>query len=303
MWSLHIGNFELYFLFYNFILYSFLGWIYESVFVSIKNRGWVNRGFLNGPIIPIYGAGATIVYLFIAPVQSRASYVFIGGMVIATVLEYITSYVMEKLFHAKWWDYSDVKNNIKGRVCPVASLFWGFLSILMTDIMQPRINGIIDSIPRTEGETIGAIIAILVMADFAVTVIYTVQWDKKLADLDRIRNELMDYLVGTKLYETKEEMKNRLENFSFPAFTDFLREYLEDRTEKHNAVKAESLESKEEIVSRIQIIIKKYQHRAELRTYVESRFLKAFPSLKLTKNESMLKDIRHYINRKKDKKD
>ena len=93
MWTWKICNFELYFLFYNFMLYSFFGWIYESTFVSVKNRTLVNRGFLNGPVIPIYGAGATIVYMFLAPIQDRASYVFVGGMLIATILEYITSYV------------------------------------------------------------------------------------------------------------------------------------------------------------------------------------------------------------------
>lgn len=302
MWSLQIGTFDLYFLFYNFILYSFFGWIYESVFVSIKNKSWISRGFLNGPIIPIYGAGATIVYMFLEPVQNRASYVFIGGMLIATTLEYVTSFLMEKLFHAKWWDYSNAKYNIKGRICPLASLFWGFLSILMTDIFQPFMNQLIAGIPRQSGEKAGILIGLLVFTDFVVTVVYTVQWDKKLSDLTRIRIELMEYIEGTRIYETKEEIKNKLENFSFPAFTEGLKEFLDDKSEKHNLVKAESLDTREEMESRIQTLIKKYQNRAELRTFVENRFLKAFPSLKFTKNENVLKDIKDYKNRKKDKK-
>lgn len=303
MWSFEIGKFDLYFLFYNFILYSFFGWIYESTFVSIKNKALINRGFLNGPIIPIYGAGATIVYMFLEPVQNRASYVFVGGMLIATTLEYITSYIMEKLFHAKWWDYSNAKYNIKGRICPLASLFWGFLSILMTDIFQPFINQFIDKVPRESGEKAGIAIGLLVLSDFVVTVVYTVQWDKKISDLARIRHELMEYIEGTKLYETKEEIKNRLENFSLPAFTEWVKEFLDEKTEKYNLVKTESLDTREEMESRIQTLIKKYQNRAELRTFVENRFLKAFPSLKFTKNQSVLKDIKAYKNRKKDKED
>ena len=301
MWELKICNFELYFLFYNFMLYSFFGWIYESTFVSVKNRTFVNRGFLNGPVIPIYGAGATIVYMFLAPIQDRAAYVFVGGMLIATALEYITSYVMEKLFHAKWWDYSNMKYNIKGRVCLLASLFWGFLSILMTDVLQPKMNQLIDKIPRHTGEILGVFLALVFLVDFVITVIYTVQWDKKLAEMERIRDELTEYLEGTKLYETKEEIKTRFENFSLVAYAEGLKEHLDEYMRRSDENKEESGKRREEMESRIQSILKKYRSRAELGSFVENRFIKAFPTMKLTKNESFLKDIKNLKKHKKGK--
>lgn len=302
MWTWKICNFELYFLFYNFMLYSFFGWIYESTFVSVKNRTLVNRGFLNGPVIPIYGAGATIVYMFLAPIQDRASYVFVGGMLIATILEYITSYVMEKLFHAKWWDYSNMKYNIEGRVCLLASLFWGFLSILMIDVLQPAVSHLIEMIPRHTGEVLGVFLALLFLTDFVVTVIYTVQWDKKLEEMERIRDELTEYLEGTKLYETKEELKIRFEKFSLVAYAEGLKEHFDEYMGKSSELqKAELEENREEMESRIQSFVKKYTSRAEIGSFVENRFIKAFPTMKLSKNETFLKDIKKLKKHKKEK--
>lgn len=152
MWEARFFGFEFYFLVYNFFLYSFCGWIYESTLVSIQHKTWVNRGFLNGPIVPIYGAGATAVYLFLSGIPDEPVLIFVIGMLVATVLEYLTSYVMEKLFHAKWWDYSNYKYHFQGRICLLASLLWGFLSLLMMDVLQPFMNSVIASIPRRAGE-------------------------------------------------------------------------------------------------------------------------------------------------------
>lgn len=105
-----------------FFLYSFLGWAQETVQCSIKERRFVNRGFLNGPICPIYGCGALLIFTFLLPIKRGIAspflavpLVFLCGAVIASALEYVTSWVMEKLFHARWWDYSDKKWNINGR--------------------------------------------------------------------------------------------------------------------------------------------------------------------------------------------
>ena len=105
-----------------FFLYSFFGWIWESCYVSLREHRWVNRGFMHGPMLPLYGSGAVSVLIITLPVRDNLPLVFIMGMIGATLLEFFTGMVMESLFHVRYWDYSHLKFNVKGYICPVASL-------------------------------------------------------------------------------------------------------------------------------------------------------------------------------------
>ena len=111
-------------LFLWFLFYSFCGWVYESILVSILERRPVNRGFLNGPLCPIYGAGAVGAVVVLGQVHNPLV-VFLLSMVGASILEYVTSWVMEALFHARWWDYSDYKFNLNGRICLLGAFVFG----------------------------------------------------------------------------------------------------------------------------------------------------------------------------------
>jgi len=284
MWNLEIMGFDLYFLFYNFFLYCFFGWIYESCLVSFKKKTWVNRGFLNGPIIPIYGAGATIVYILIHPIQLNFFVVFLSGALIATVLEYITSFIMEKLFHAKWWDYTNYKYNVKGRICLIASLLWGLLSILMTEVFQPVINLLIERIPRYAGEIAGLVIFVLFVSDITVTVIYTLQLDQKFADLAKIRDEITDYLVTTKLYETKEEIRVRFGELSIASLSETFKDQLD--------IRFVQLPNKEELEQKFKGLLSSYQKGIEFKNIIHKRILKAFPTMKSLRAENILDEIR-----------
>lgn len=297
MWEMNVFGFEWYYLFYNFFLYSFFGWIYESTLVSIRTKRIVNRGFLNGPIIPIYGAGATIVYMCLARLQDNAVFVFVGGMIIATVLEYITSYVMERLFHAKWWDYSNMKFNIKGRVCLLASFFWGFLSILMTEVLQPLMSQLIVWIPREAGKIGGVFIFLLFGIDFSVTIINTVQLDHTLSRMQKIREEFNEYLEGAKWYAVKEEWKTKLEQISL---SDWIEQAKDVFYEKREALSAMSVEEEqeekrsflEEVEEKLKGYTEKYQFNIKAKGRVKKRLLKAFPNLKSKDRESVLKELK-----------
>ena len=289
MWNFEIMGFDLYFLFYNFFLYCFFGWVYETCLVSVKKRTFVNRGFLNGPIIPIYGFGATIVYMMLYQIKENAFFVFVCGAFIATILEYVTSYVMEKLFHAKWWDYTHYKYNIKGRICLLASFLWGLLSIFMTEVLQPKMNHLIDKIPRNVGETAGIVILSLFIIDITITVVYTLEFDKKLANLAKIRDEIMDYLESTKLYETKEEIKERLEEISIASLSDNFKEQFEMRISQ--------LTNMDELEQKLKALFSRYQKNAELKNVVQKRILRAFPSMKSMRFENILEDIRKKRNK------
>lgn len=102
MWDIQILGVDLYHVLFWLILYSFMGWIWESCYVSIKEKKLVNRGFVTGPVCTIYGVGAMSVYLVLRPLQDHGLWLFLGGIVLATILEYVTSWVMEKLFHTSW---------------------------------------------------------------------------------------------------------------------------------------------------------------------------------------------------------
>ena len=115
-----------------FYFYCFLGWIWETCYVSVLKGHWVNRGFMRGPFLPIYGSGAIIVLIFTLPYRTNAVAVFFMGMISATILEYVTGVVMEKLFHVRYWDYSNQKLNLNGHICLTSSLAWGVFSVLLT---------------------------------------------------------------------------------------------------------------------------------------------------------------------------
>ena len=131
-------------LFLTFCLYSFLGWVCESIYCSIGERKLINRGFLNGPVCPVYGFGAVIVVKLLTPFENNLVLLFLTGMAATSVLEYITGFLLETLFHTKWWDYSGRKCNIHGRVCLRNSLLFGGLSVIAMKLVNPVVAGLVD---------------------------------------------------------------------------------------------------------------------------------------------------------------
>lgn len=130
-----------------FFFYCFLGWIWESCYVSLRQRRWVNRGFLQGPLLPIYGSGAIIILLATIPVQEDLRLVFLFGMAAATALEYVTGAVMERLFGVRYWDYSRQRLNLNGYICLTNSIAWGFFSILMVRFIHPPVARLLRDVP------------------------------------------------------------------------------------------------------------------------------------------------------------
>ncbi len=135
-----------------FYFYCFCGWVWESCYVSARQRHWVNRGFLHGPLLPIYGSGAIIILVATIRVQDSLGLIYLFGMLAATILEYITGYVMERLFRVRYWDYSNQKLNLSGYICLSSSLAWGVFSILLVRLIHPPIARLICLLPRIVSE-------------------------------------------------------------------------------------------------------------------------------------------------------
>lgn len=141
--------YDICYIFILFLSYAIMGWIVECIFCSIVDKKLVyDRGFLLGPYCPIYGYGALYMYFFLQRYQNDPVVLFIMAMVGTTILEYFTSFWMEKIFGARWWDYSNQKFNIEGRVCLLNSVLFGILGLAFIYIINPFYTGIIDKIPK-----------------------------------------------------------------------------------------------------------------------------------------------------------
>ena len=158
-----------------FIIFSLIGWIWESIYCTIINKEWQNRGFLFGPICPIYGfgcifgVGLTEYSVYLGFTDYPWWYVVIIFFVLGTVLEYFTSWLLEKLFHAYWWDYSDMPLNIKGRICLPASLFFGFGGLLIVYVIAPACFFLANTIPELVIELMALIFMAILAADTTLT--------------------------------------------------------------------------------------------------------------------------------------
>ena len=140
---------SMYYLALYFFVYGFLGWCTEVAFAAVKDKKFVNRGFLNGPICPIYGFGVTIVVALLTPYKDNLIILYVFSVILVTLLEGLTGWIMDVIFHNKWWDYSDQPLNIGGYVCIVFSLIWGVACVLIMKFIHPLIHTVLTFIPHT----------------------------------------------------------------------------------------------------------------------------------------------------------
>lgn len=152
-----------------FFIYCFIGWVWESCYVSIKKREWINRGFLHGPMLPIYGSGAIIVLLCTIGVRDQVILIFIFGMTGATILEYVTGACMERLFRVRYWDYSHMPLNLKGYICLPVSLGWGAFSVLLVRVIHVPIENLVLQIPERIAEVVSVVCSSAFAVDFTLS--------------------------------------------------------------------------------------------------------------------------------------
>ena len=173
-----------------FFIYAFVGWVYETILVSVREKRWANRGFLMGPICPIYGAGG----LFFALIGSRLSipWTFLVCMVSSAALEYATGFALEKLFHASWWDYSDMPLNLHGYICLPASLLFGTMGVVVAHLIHPVLAVPMGYIPAWVISIAALLLVGITSADITVTVSTLSDYLDKLVEIDRAINQAID---------------------------------------------------------------------------------------------------------------
>lgn len=149
-----------------FFIYCFIGWVWESCYVSAKSGKWVNRGFLHGPALPIYGSGAIVILVSTIGVRESIPLIFLFGMISSTILEFVTGYCMERMFGVRYWDYSKKPFNLMGHICLFSSIGWGIFSVLLVRIVHRPIESVVCMIPVTIADIIAFGVAIIMTVDF-----------------------------------------------------------------------------------------------------------------------------------------
>lgn len=175
-----------------FYVYSFIGWIWESCYVSCLQKKWVNRGFIKGPLLPLYGSGALVMLLCSSPFSDNMFYVYLAGMIGATVLEFITGAVMEALFKVRYWDYSNQKFNLKGYICLSSSLVWGLFTVLLTSFIHPAVRKALAGVPPLLQNTACIMISVGFCYDFLMAFHNALQFRSLLEKLSSIRTEMVN---------------------------------------------------------------------------------------------------------------
>ena len=173
-----------------FYIYCFIGWVFESTYVSICKRRFVNRGFLRIPMLPLYGSGAIMMLLVSWPVRDNLVLTFIAGMIGATLLEYVVGVSMEAIFKVKYWDYSKQKFNFQGVICLSSSIAWGFLTIFMTRVIHKPIEKWVLSLPQGLLYGLTAGISVIFVTDAIISIHAALDLGKILTKMTEIRKDL-----------------------------------------------------------------------------------------------------------------
>lgn len=166
---------EIFIQFFIFLFYSFLGWVCETTFCSLAARKFINRGFLSGPFCPIYGFGAMIILILFSGLRNHLLLLFVCSTIGTSALEYVTSFLLEKIFHLSLWDYSDRKWNLHGRICLRNSLLFGIMSVLMVQVIHPHIISWLTTLPTLVLILGFAFLAIYFISDTAMTILALVE--------------------------------------------------------------------------------------------------------------------------------
>ena len=192
MWEREIFDTDLYHRVGEFIIYSMLGWLVESIYMSFCNRKITNRGFGKGPFCPIYGVGALVGYIMLSPLKGNYLGIYIVGAISATIFEFIVGKLMIKFLGSLWWDYNDKPFNYKGIICLESTIAWGFYALGIVYFLQNAVYDLVDRIHKDQGIVIISVVFFLVFVDYAIQFM-------KVFDID--------------LEEKKEKIEERVKSF------------------------------------------------------------------------------------------
>lgn len=259
-----------------FFIYAFLGWCCEVIFAAVKEGRFVNRGFLNGPVCPIYGFGVITVLMILWGVKDNFVLLFFGSVLLTSVLEYVTGYILEKFFHMRWWDYSSEHFNIKGYVCLKFSILWGLVCLIVVDIVHPAIENLVLHLPVRLTVVLLCVLTFAMLADAIITAIGISNTNKylKLLSSTGIRLRKLSDTLGENLFNNTINIVQK---------SDAIKENLDERYEK----------TKHELEEQRAAVQAKFNELKSRKPLTARRIFAAFPDLSaLEKNITMIKNAR-----------
>ncbi len=244
-------------------VYSFIGWVYETIICSVEQKKFIKRGFLYGCYCPVYGFGAIIDILLISWIENPLV-LFFSGMVLTCTLEYLTSWLLEMIFKARWWDYSYMKCHINGRICLLGAIIFGVFSVLLIKFIHPFISHLTENLPTYYLEIISTFLGTILITDFAFTIVRLSKFNQKL-------HEIQKYITSVKFvknikshasYQENKNTKNIDDKVTYNLLKDKLKIFVSQLT-KH-----------------------------------DKKLLNSFPKFRSTAYNEAIKKIREYLNLK-----
>lgn len=200
-----------------FFVYGFLGWCLEVAFAACKSGEFINRGFLNGPICPIYGLGVIAVVVLLRPVNDNIVLLYLGAVLLTSILEFVTGWLLERIFHAKWWDYSKMPLNIGGYVCLLFSAIWGLACVGIVRFVHPLFSALVESLPALLVILSDVVLLILLFADLAATVTFVHKLSQRVRGLSELASEIREVSdslggeIASKTLEARRRLGDRYE--------------------------------------------------------------------------------------------
>lgn len=253
---------SLFYNFYLFFVYGTLGWIIEVVFHAVNIGEFVNRGFLNGAYCPIYGFGMIFIVWLLKPYMDKTWLLCLLAIGIATLIELVGGFLLEVLFHHRWWDYSDLPFNFKGYICVRFSLYWGIATLIAVKFINPIVDKIYSRLPTLLTYPLLSVLGCIMLADTVVTSISVLNMNKDLAELNVISQKL-------------------------EAFSNNFGEHIADQVFRSQDAK--------------KALDKKFNERIEAFSQKHKRLLMAFPKLQSKENGRLFKLAKEKLKGIKDK--
>lgn len=308
-----------------FYFYCFFGWCFESTYVSLKCKRFVNRGFMRGPFLPLYGSGAIMMLLVSMPFQDNLFLVYVAGCIGATILEYVTGVAMEAIFKVRYWDYSNQRFNFQGHICLSSSLAWGGLTILMTEWMHKPVERFAMRIPMSVLTVIVMILTAVIWADFALSFKAALDLRDVLIRMEKAKQELLhvqkrlDVIIAL----ANEEVENRKEALSdnlsqrkeelsenLEARVDNLKDSIEERMHRIKRItQMGEFRQRENIREELFELRHKYRKALEereslarLKGLFQRDLLRANPSMSSVKFREALEELKERAAERKEKK-
>lgn len=268
-----------------FFVYAFLGWCTEVSYAALVTGKFVNRGFLNGPVCPVYGFGVVIVLTCLTPLANNLPLLFLGSVVLTSALEWLTGFVLEKLFQQRWWDYSDQPFNLSGYVCLRFSIAWGFACLFVIKLLHPTVLLFIRLIPKTLGLTLLALLGAVMAVDLAATVSTIVKLNRRLAQIDELAAKIKEAAneFGENLAERVLDAAERSADW---------KEDLDELAFKLSERRAELADEREERLAQARLQLEEWrasmQELLDRESFGHRRLLAAFPRLRSIDHGSAL---------------